>query len=168
MARGLREFQEYLGARLAAGDKAPTAGLLGFTAAGEHWLVDLVDAGAVVPGAALTPVPLTRPWFAGLANIRGTLHAVTDFSAFLGSAMTPQDAQARLLLIGIRHGSNAALLVPRVLGLRQAESFSALPASGAGEAAWARSRCADPEGQGWRRLEVAALLGDRRFLDVAA
>ena len=51
--------------------------------------------------------------FAGIANIRGNLHAVTDFSVFRGGAPTPQNANARLLLIGAKHGANAALLVSR-------------------------------------------------------
>ena len=49
-------------------------------------------------------MPLTRPWFAGIANIRGNLHAVSDFSLFRGGAPIVQNANARLLLIGTRHG----------------------------------------------------------------
>jgi twitching motility protein PilI len=45
-------------------------------------------------------VPLTRPWFAGIANIRGNLHAVGDFSVFCGGPPIVQNANARLLLIG--------------------------------------------------------------------
>lgn len=57
------------------------AGLLG--AVRERYrLVNLADSGEVVPLLPLTDVPLTKPWFVGMANIRGSLYSVTDFSAF--------------------------------------------------------------------------------------
>jgi len=40
--------------------------------------------------AAGCPVPLTKPYFCGLTNIRGSLYGVIDFSIFLGlPAVTP-------------------------------------------------------------------------------
>jgi hypothetical protein len=69
-------------------------------------------------------VPLTKPWFAGIANIRGNLYSVVDLSAFIGKEATPQNTSSRLLLIGTRHGSNAALLVTRMIGLRNVEALN--------------------------------------------
>ncbi|MBF1164835.1 MAG: chemotaxis protein CheW, partial [Dechloromonas agitata] len=62
MARktSLRDFQEYLAARLSqAAMGQGAASWLGVEAGGEAWLVDLSDGGEVVQTTQLTPVPLT-------------------------------------------------------------------------------------------------------------
>ena len=67
----LREFQKHLAERLisaAAGRNA--ASLLGVRAGEENWLVDLSESGEIVQAPRLTPVPLTKPWFAGLAKLK--------------------------------------------------------------------------------------------------
>ena len=124
----LREFQSHLAARLAGAGGRTAAGLLGFQAGSDFWLLSLADSGEIASLPVLTVVPLTRTWFVGMANIRGKLYSVTDFSAFLGREMTPQNASSRLLLIGARHGSNAALLVTRLLGLRNIEDLTPVAA----------------------------------------
>lgn len=169
MARkiSLREFQEHLATRLGGGSSERAASLLGFQAGDERWLANLSDSGEIVSLPPLTPAPLTRPWFAGLANIRGVLYAVSDFSAFLGGEATPRNAQSRLLLVGARHGVNAALLVNRLLGLRNVDALT--PAPPADDApAWAGEAFTDNEGQRWRRLDVARLLVDEQFLEIGA
>ena len=35
---------------------------------------------------AIATVPLTQPWFLGVANIRGNLYSVVDFAGFVGRA----------------------------------------------------------------------------------
>ena len=163
----LREFQTYLAGRLnqAVAGQA-TAFWLGIESGGEHWLVDLCDGGEIIPAPQISPVPLTRPWFAGVANIRGTLYAVSDFSAFRGLPATPRNAQARLLLVGARHGINAGLLVGRTLGLKNPQTFvesAALPRA----PHWAGRRYADAQGRLWHKLDVRALLAHPEFMNIA-
>ncbi|MFC5302211.1 chemotaxis protein CheW [Azospira restricta] len=165
----LREFQEHLAARLSsAAQGQATAALLGVQAGNDYWLLNLSDSGEIVPLPPLAPVPLTRPWFAGIANIRGNLYSVADFSAFRGGEPTPVNATSRLLLIGTRHGSNAALLVTRMLGLKNPEQFS--PAASTADAArpWESERLVDGDGREWRRLNVRALLADPDFMEIGA
>jgi len=166
MARkiSLREFQEHLATRLGGNSSENAADMLGFQAGDGRWLVNLSDSGEIVNLPPLAAAPLTRPWFAGLTNVRGVLYAVSDFSAFLGGEPTPRNAQSRLLLIGARHGVNAALLVNRLLGLRHAEALAPAAAGDAPE--WAQEEFTDNEGQRWRRLDVARLLADEQFLQV--
>ena len=84
MARSsLREFQERLARRLAEASGAERRGLLGFQCGGDNWVIELAEAGEILPPPPLSTVPLTRPWFRGLANVRGTLYGVVDFAAFL-------------------------------------------------------------------------------------
>lgn len=163
----LHEFQSYLAARLAGTSTQTAAGLLGVQAGPDHWLIDLADSGEIVPLTVLTTVPLTKPWFAGLANIRGNLYSVVDLSAFLGKEVTPRNSSSRLLLIGTRHGSNAALLVNRMIGLRNVEALT--PEAAPDDApAWAPEMYADNEGRRWQKLRVRELLADEKFMDIAA
>jgi twitching motility protein PilI len=168
MARktSLRDFQEYLAVRLTtAAQGKGSSSWLGIEAGNEVWLVDLSDGGEIVQAPQLAPVPLTRPWFAGIANIRGNLHAVTDFSVFRGGSPTPQNANARLLLVGTKHGSNAALLVSRMLGLKNPEDFTP-EAPDASAPAWGAQRFADSQGKIWRKLSVRELLADHDFMNI--
>ena len=168
MARknSLRDFQAYLAGRLsdAAQGQAGTS-WLGLEIGGEGWLIDLADSGEIILAPQIAPVPLVQPWFAGMANVRGNLFAVSDFSAFLGTQPTPHNANARLLLIGVRHGSNAALLVPRMLGLKKPENF--VPqADDENFPDWGKQRFSDGEDRLWRKLAVRELLADRTFMNI--
>jgi twitching motility protein PilI len=165
----LREFQEQLSQRIAqAGSVAREAVRLCAAAGTERWMIELPDAGEVVSVPELTPVPRTRAWFRGIANVRGALFSVVDLAGFLGQAPTALDPDSRLLLVGQRFGTSVALLVDRVLGLRKVSEFtpelSAVEPDGA--APWAGEAYRDADGQRWRRLEVAALLADEDFLRV--
>lgn len=161
----LNEFQSYLAARLAGTSNQTSAGLLGIQAGADYWLLDLADSGEIIPLTSLTRVPLTKPWFAGIANIRGNLYSVVDLSAFLGKEVTPQNSSSRLLLIGTRHGINAALLVTRMIGLRNVEALH--PVAVDPEApTWAREAFADNEGRRWSKLTVRELLADEAFMDI--
>ncbi|HEY7944300.1 MAG TPA: chemotaxis protein CheW, partial [Casimicrobiaceae bacterium] len=78
----LRSFQQELATRLAAKTTAQVeSSRLGLVCAGERWLLRLPDAGEVIAVPQIVRVPLTRDWFLGLANIRGSLHGVVDFAA---------------------------------------------------------------------------------------
>ncbi len=163
----LREFQEHLAARLtsAAQGKA-SAALLGVQTGSDYWLLNLSDSGEIVPLPPLTSVPLTKPWYAGIANIRGNLYSVADFSALRGGEATPMNAASRLLLIGTRHGSNAALLVNRMLGLKNPDQFTAV--ADANPHPWESGRVVDNDGREWKKLNVRALLADPEFMEIGA
>jgi twitching motility protein PilI len=163
----LRAYQESIAARLAAAQAgAAVPALLGFESGGHNWLIDLTAAGEVLPLPAFSPVPLTQPWFIGLANVRGELEGIVDFSVFCGDAPTPCGKAARLLRIGARSGANTALLVARVHGLKRADALQAEtveePSGG-----WRGAVFADAQGVRWRRLDPAQLLADPGFIDAA-
>lgn len=179
----LREFQMRLVERLTSavrGEKSRA--LLGVQAGKDYWLLNLSDAGEVVPVPALMSVPLTKPWFSGVVNIRGMLYSVVDFSAFQGGEPTVLNSDARLLLVGVRHGINSALLVSRTLGLRSMETLEAEPASPENtfhaqpRQAWVGESFHDAQTQTqrssvsgivWRTLNLKPLLSHPGFLDIS-
>jgi twitching motility protein PilI len=165
MARrlSLREFQQDLVRRLneAAAADAPSV-RLGVQVGDELWLVRLEEAGEVMPVPPVAHVPLTRPWFRGLANIRGNLFSVIDLSAFQGRDPTPQTPDSRLLLVADRYNMSAALLVNRMLGLRHLQQFETHAA--AADRAWERARFVDRDGRFWRELGMNELVYNEDFL----
>lgn len=163
----LREYQLALSERLqsaAAGAGLPSK--LGLQVGGEGWLVELADAAEVIAVPAISPVPLARGWFRGVANVRGNLYSVSDFSAFLGGEPVKLTANARLLVLSERFRSGAALLVERSLGLRALGELT--PQSAATPMRWVRGQYGDAEGRIWKELDVAALVQHEAFLEASA
>lgn len=74
---GLRDFSAHLAQRLS---ETPARDMpvarLGVRVGDRSYLIDMASVGEIVPVAGVTPVPWTRPWFRGLANVRGRLVGV--------------------------------------------------------------------------------------------
>ena len=166
----LRAFQQELASRLAAKTAAQVEqSRLGVACAGAQWLIRLADAGEVIAIPAVATVPLTKPWYLGIANIRGNLYGVVDFGAFLGdsSGSPPSSGAApRLVLFGPRVGElRAGLVVHRVLGLRNLAELGKADAP-AGAPAWYGPRWTDREGGSWQEIDLAMLAQDPAFVQV--
>lgn len=164
----LREFQQDLINRMQAkgrdGDQIFT---LGVQIGGQNWLVDMHELSGLLPLPPLTAAPLAKPWFLGAINVRGALYGVTDLAAYQrsGKAASTSSGQAsgaaanRVLLVAERYEFNAALLVDRVLGLRNVRSWEQSEADG-------QLRYRDGQGNFWNKLDIAGLLGQPDFLQV--
>jgi twitching motility protein PilI len=164
----LREFQQDLTRRLAeVGTSGKRSGLLAVTAGTDNWLVDLSDAGEIIAAPSIAEVPLTRNWFRGLANVRGNLFSVVDLAAYYsGEAPGPITSHSRMILVGVKHGMNTALLVSRALGLRNPDDFEA-DENFSDPRPWVSGALRDNQNRRWKRLVVRNLLADPRFLDAA-
>ncbi|HEX4781615.1 MAG TPA: chemotaxis protein CheW [Usitatibacter sp.] len=170
MARrtGLREFQLSVAERIrTASSRTALSSKLGFQVAGENWFVALNQVNEVIPLPAIVGVPLTHSWFRGVANIRGNLYSVLDFSAFQGGEATPGGMERRVILVSDRLVPGAGLLVSRMLGLRNPEQF--IPAPRPGNAPpWVAGAYTDAGGTRWLELDLPALVREQRFLEVGA
>ena len=163
----LRTFQQELSARLLMKTTAQVeSSRLGLSCGGDRWLIRLTDAGEVVSLPEIVPVPLTRPWYLGVSNIRGNLFSVIDFGKFLARESPPAGGQPRLVLFGPRAGElNAGIVVHRVLGLRNIAELA--PASPPQDApAWYAQRWMDGDGNAWQEIDLALLAVDPAFLQV--
>ena len=153
----LRQYQLQLIERMQAARANTGAGVhqLGVQIGARRYLLELTQTGEIVALTALTAMPLTAPWYLGLANIRGALVSVVDLARYLGEGDTPAGPDSRIVTFAGALGFNCALLAARVYGLRD----------GAGmQAAGAQLR--DADGNAWTRLDLAALIADERFLHV--
>ena len=162
----LQDYQQQIAQRLRDAGQAAAASTHMSVLSGEQWwLVDLYDAAEVIPVPQITAVQLTRPWFLGLANVRGTLVGVIDFAQLRGEAATPLSAETRLLVLSTRHRVNAELLVVRTGGLMNVTRMLRAAAPGA---AWAGAAYEDRDGRVWWELDAGALVSDPRFLQISA
>lgn len=163
----LREFQEGLVARLqSVTEGAAASSRLGVQVGKDFWLVNLIDAGEVIPVPQLTPVPLTRSWFSGIANIRGNLFSVVDFSSFLGGEPSAVTVNSRLLLAGQKFGLNSALLVTRMMGLRNTQQFK-IEAKNEALPSWVANEYSDADGRIWKELNMRSLVQHPDFLQIS-
>lgn len=160
----LREYQRNLSARLVNLEAGQAASKLGLQVGKDRWLIDLADAGEVIPVPLIAAVPLTQSWFAGVANIRGKLYSIIDFPAFLGGAPVTITDQTRLLLIGDRYRMNSGLLVDRVLGLYRDDQLQA--DDNAAALPWIAAQYTDNQSNGWKQLSVRELVAHSDFLQV--
>ena len=163
----LRDYQRALAERLRDSRGSRSTSKLAVRIGAENWMVDLVDAGEIVPVPRITPVPLTLSWFRGVTNIRGNLYGVVDFSAFLDGAPASITDQSRLLLIGERFRTGAALLVDQSLGLRSPAQLQKR-SNGRGARPWIKAEYTDPEGGSWKELDMPKLVQHPDFLGVAS
>lgn len=153
----LRQYQVQLLERMQAAraNTGTSVNQLGVSIGAERYLLDLTQAGEIVPVAALTAVPLTQPWYLGLANIRGNLVGVIDLARYLELGETAIGADSRIVTFAAGLGFNCGLLVGRVYGLRHAGAMEAVD-----------EHLRDTDGNDWIALDLAALVGDERFLHV--
>ena len=168
MARrtGLREFQLSVAERIrTAASRAALSSKLGFQVGSDNWFVALHQVNEVIPVPPTVPVPLTQPWFRGVANVRGNLYGVLDFSAFQGGEATPAGVERRVILISDRLVGGAGLLVSRMLGLRNPEQFTAI-ARPADAPPWVAAVYTDAGGTRWLELDLPVLVRQQRFLEV--
>lgn len=163
----LRELQTRLADRLqAARTQTRSASWLAVECGGRGFLLPLHEAGEIFSPVPIAPVSHARPWFLGVANLRGQLSGVVDLGAFLGLARPamPRD-ESRLVALNAALDTNCALLVDRLAGLRGAEQLSAAPGAD-GAPVFAGERFRDAAGRFWQELRLGALAREDTFLTI--
>ena len=156
----LREFQQDLLTRIHA--QSTVGGqdsMLGVQVGATYYLLDMLDIAEVLPIPPLTAVPLTQPWYCGVANVRGNLYGVMDLCAYLGQGETRRESENRVLLLSAKFSFGAGLLVARVLGLRDTKNWISSQRDGV-------VLYQDETGRSWRKLDVAGLLQQSEFLQI--
>ncbi|HJU07502.1 MAG TPA: chemotaxis protein CheW [Rhodanobacteraceae bacterium] len=79
--------------------------------------------------SAVTPVPATRNWLLGVANVRGNLIALVDLKQFLTEQRTHVSDRTRVLWVK-QQGGGVGLLVDEVLGQRNLTDEQRVDAEG--------------------------------------
>ncbi|HET9207867.1 MAG TPA: chemotaxis protein CheW [Burkholderiaceae bacterium] len=169
----LRELQTRLAQRMQVARNEPAAhAWLAVECAGQGMLLPLEQAGEIFNAGRIMAVPHTRPWFAGVANLRGGLHGVVDLAVFLGlrarGAHDHGAEGARLVALNPSLGVNSALLVDRLAGLRHESDLAERSDEASPRPGFAGVRWLDKAGRSWQEIRLAALAADMQFLAIAA
>ena len=170
--QGLRELQTRLAERLAqAKTQAPTGSWLAVESSGQSLLLPLQQSGEIFPWASILPVPYTRPWFLGVANLRGGLYGIVDFASFSSGKAAPARSEAarlqtRFIALNAALGVNCAILIDRLSGLRNATDFVAIEEQD-DAAAYLRRTLVDKAGKRWQELDMSVLAARPDFLGIA-
>lgn len=175
--QSLKDLQVRLAERLtAARTEAATASWLAVEAAGQRFLIPLVQSGEIFSWANLQVVPYTKAWYVGVASLRGGLHGVVDLGVLTGHA-SPSSAgrvadrvtsESRLVSLHAALGVNSVLWIDRLLGLRNPSMFTAMDEHAVRPHAWFARRLTDAQGHEWQELNLQALAADAEFLAIAA
>ena len=169
----LRELQTRLAERMQAARREQRGqSWLAVECRGQGLLLPLEQAGEIFPPSAVMPVPHTKPWFIGVANLRGGLHGVVDLAQFLGlpaaPAAEPGREQSRLVAFGTALNLNCALLVDRLAGLRSTDQLKVAPGDAAQRPVFAGGLWLDDSQRPWQALDLARLAQDEHFLSIVA
>ena len=151
------------------GSGSRSAARLGLLIGNRRLLVDLAEAGEIIAlPPVIAPVPLTRDWFLGVTNLRGSLFTVVDLRRFAGEGTTEMGKETRLLSLAPTLGFNVTLVVSKMLGLRNTASMTAMVDNDAasGGASWLGNSYADADGHTWRELSLSRLVANPDFLMV--
>lgn len=142
--------------------------VLGVTIGDDRYLIAMNEVNEVISIPKLAHVPLTQPWFLGLANVRGNLYGITDLGAYLGGSAKPFGLKSRILLVSSASKVVAGFVVNSMLGIRNLSEFfpgklpkkNKLPLG-------IIAQYKDVEGRVWRELSLFKLIQDERFLRIA-
>jgi len=165
----LTDFQRALSERLAqaADRQVASSNRLGVSTGERQWLLRLDQAGEVLFAPEIHEVPLTRSWFRGVANVRGHLIGVIDWSEFCGGAPAAVNYRSRVVLLSERLGMPSGLLVSTVSGLRNVDLLERAPATES-SAPWAVASHRDADGRVWEEVDLKHVVADTEFLHIAA
>lgn len=166
----LRKYQEDILVRIKDQTRTADANArnrLGVRAGDKRLLVRLDDISEVLPVPEIHTVPLSKPWFLGMANVRGNLYGVSDLSQFAGGAASTISVASRILLIHQKYKAHAGLLVSAIVGLRALDQMEERTEE-AVAGAWLGGRIfRDTAGDTWQEIDIKALLALPEFMKIA-
>ncbi len=142
---------------------------VGFRLGGQRFLAPMAEVAELLKYPELSPIPRTRSWVRGMANVRGTLLPIMDLNGFLGDHVSSLTRLSRVLVVPIEN-AYTGLLVDEVFGMRHFPRESLGPAPGDVEDKYAPfvNGCIEHEGERWLVFSMQALVEDPQFLRVAS
>lgn len=170
--KALHELQQRIAKLLqqASAEGGITASWLGVRLGRQKILLPLQQSGEIYPLSQTQPVAYAKPWFQGVAALRGQVYGVVDFVAFMPevvSGNTTDKGRQRLVAMNEALGVNVVFRVDALEGLRGRDDFvrSESPPSGAPD--YFGSVFHDKTGGQWQEINLQTLVQRPEFLDIA-
>lgn len=162
----LREYQTNILARLENAKKAgaeSSAGYLGVVIGSKNVLINLQEISETLPVTEIQRVPIVKPWFLGVSNVRGVLYAINDIAQLLEATFTSISSNARLLLISETVSSNVAFVVEKMIGLRNINEMKLHEVELEESACLKVQTYQDDENRIWHMLDCDKLVRSKEF-----
>ena len=162
----LRDYQTNILARLENAKKAgaePPAGYLGVVIGGKNVLINLQEISETLPMMDIQRVPLVKPWFLGVANVRGVLYAINDLGQMLENTFTTLSSNARLVMVSESVTSNVAFVVDKMIGLRKLDEMQVREEAVDESVCLKTQSYQDVENQIWHMLDCDKLVRSKEF-----
>ena len=140
-----------------------TVNYLGVEIGNRNVLVDLLEISETLVMTDIQPIPLVKPWFLGISNVRGTIYAVNDLVQLLDGSPTKLSSNTRMLLINGKITANVGFLVDRLIGLRSTETLKLLKPSTEDSICFSADRYEDDEKKLWYVFDCKKLVSSRVF-----
>ena len=142
---------------------------IGFRIGAMRFIGGITDVNEILFMPSLAPVPGTKAWLLGIANVRGKLVPIVDLRGFLEGERTPIGDRSRVL-VARQPGGNVGLLVDEVLGQRNLTDENEAMAEFEGDPRYAGFVASSYEldGARWGVFKLAELVRTSDFLQAAA
>lgn len=169
MASGLdlRKYQEGILAKLesiAAAGTATSASRLGVAFGKDRVLVNLAEISEVIPVPEMHAVPLTKPWFLGMANVRGNLYGISDLAQLVGMPAVARSSNSRVLLVNQDLMAQSGIVVERLIGLRSLDELKVRDTTEEKPFCFKQTEYEDADGMRWLELDCQALVETKEFM----
>lgn len=162
-----KEYQRALNGSTEGTDKGEASvAVLGAAVGENRYLIPMIEVSEVLPIPKLARVPLTQPWFLGLANVRGSLYGINDLNVYLGGNPMPFNLKSRILLVSLSNKVYGAFVVNSMLGIRNLSEFTSVKSAKRKLSKGIALQYKDTEGRLWRELSLFELIRDEKFLQI--
>lgn len=142
-----------------------SSSVLGVLIGENRYLIPMNEVSEVIPISKIAAVPLTQPWFLGLANVRGNLYGITDLGIYLGGSPMPFNLKSRILLASIDKKLSAGFVVNSMLGVRERSEFT-LQENKKNKVS-VLNQYQDNEKRIWEELSLFTIMREDQFLQIA-
>jgi len=160
----LRDFSSQLAQRLRAAPNMPAEPARLAARMGDiSFLFDMSTTGEIVTLPEIAAVPWTKPWFRGLANVRGRLMGVIDLMLLSGRPAMTAEQSLQLIVFGDLLKVNAAVLVTRAFGLRNLKDLEPIGVMSDPLRPWERERFRETDGTTLIELDLRRLVATEQF-----
>jgi twitching motility protein PilI len=153
----------------AADEYRQTNSYLSFSVCSKGVLLPIGEIIELVSTPSIVEIPIMQPWMRGIANIRGSLLPLTDLEGFFCEKRQSLGANSRVLIIE-KGSSRYGLLVPEVYGIKEIapEKLREIQPDAGNPLSGFCTLHASSGGKEWYLLDFDSLIGDERFMEVAA
>lgn len=162
----LRDYQKGILEKLdviKATQSSGASNYLGVELNGKNVLVNMQDITETLALTEIQSVPLVKPWFLGMSNVRGVLYAINDLGQILDGQATEFTSDTRMLLLSDSVVSNVGFVVERLIGLRNPDIFKRIDNTEENNLCFSDDCYEDESKNVWYMLDTALLISSSEF-----